>query len=107
MSLGPHTVTLLRAVTTADEYGNEGYDWDNPTRTEVHGCSVQPAGVDEYVVDREAVTVRLRAYMPGRVDVESTDRAEFDGHEYEIDGVEPWLFEPLGHTDILMRRVTG
>lgn len=108
MILGPHTVTLLRAEFKLDDYGNEGdRDWDNPIRTDVRGCSVQPAGVDEYVVDREAVTVRLKAYMPGRVDVESTDRAEFDGHEYVIDGVEPWLFEPLVHTDVLLRRVSG
>lgn len=109
MTLGPHTLVLLRAPFVTDAYGNEGTDrdWDAATRTTVEGCSVQPAGADEYVVDRESVTVRLRAFCPGLVDVESTDRAEFDAEQYYIDGVEPWRFEPLSHTDILLRRVEG
>jgi hypothetical protein len=109
MTLGPHTVTLLRAPFVTDAYGNEGTerDWAAPVRTDVPGCSVQPARSDEYVVDREAVIVRLRAFCPGLVDVESTDRAEFDGDTYYIDGVEPWRFEPLSHTDLLLRRVEG
>ena len=103
--LGPHTVTLLRADVTEDAYGNEGRDWDTAARTDVSGCSVQPAGADEYTVDRESVVVRLRAFLPGLPDVESTDRAEYAGDVYYIDGVEPWAFEPLSHTDILLRRV--
>lgn len=107
MTLGPHTLTLLRAPVTTDAYRNEVRDWDNPVRTLVSGCSVQPAGSDEYVVDRESVTVRLRAFLPGLPDVDATDRAEFDGDTYYIDGVEPWGFEPLSHTDLLLRRVSG
>lgn len=107
MTLGPHTLTLLRAPLVPDAYGNEGTDrdWENPARTDVEGCSVQPAGADEYTIDREAVTVRLRAFCPGMVDVESTDRAEFNGDVYYIDGVEPWDFPGLEHTDLLLRRV--
>lgn len=107
MSLGPHTVTLLRAGTSADAYGNEVRDWSTPVRTRVDGCSVQPAGADEYTLDREAVTVRLRVFMPGRVDVAATDRAEYEGVQYVIDGVEPWHFPPLEHTDLLIRRSEG
>ena len=110
MTLGPHTLTVLRAPVATDAYGNEGErDWSEPanlTRTDVTGCSVQPAGSDEYTVDRESVIVRLRAFMPGLVDVESTDRAEFNGDTYYIDGVEPWDFPALAHTDLLLRRVT-
>jgi hypothetical protein len=108
MILGPHTLTLLRAPVATDAYGNEGErDWASPVRTDFEGCSVQPAGADEYTVDRESVTVRLRAFIPGLVDAESTDRAEFKGDTYYIDGVEPWDFEPLSHTDLLLRRVEG
>ncbi len=109
MSLGPHTLTLLRAGFVTDPYGNEGTerDWANATRTDVDGCSVQPAGADEYAVDREAVTVRYRAFLPGQVDVESTDRVEFKGESYDIDGVERWDFTPLGHTALILRRVEG
>lgn len=108
-ALGPHTVTLLRAPFIADPYGNEGTerDWDSATQTVLTGCSVQPAGSDEYVIDREAVTVRLKAYLPGLPDVESTDRAEWNGDQYVIDGVEPWRFPPMEHTDILLRRSEG
>ena len=105
-NLGPHTVTLLRSSTlTEDAYGNEERDWSNPARTDYTGCSVQPAGADEYTVDRESVIVRLRAFIPGVVDALSTDRAEYAGDVYYIDGVEPWAFEPLSHTDLLLRRV--
>ena len=106
MNLGPHTLTLLRAPLTEDAYGNEERDWDNATGTDYTGCSVQPAGADEYTVDRESVIVRLRAFIPGLVDAESTDRARFKGDTYYVDGVEPWDFEPLAHTDLLLRRVT-
>lgn len=107
MSLGPHILTLLRASVVEDRYGNETRDWDSPpTRTDVTGCSVQPAGSDEYTVDAERVIVRLRAFCPGIVDVESTDRAEYMGDTYDIDGVEPWNFPQLAHTDILLRKVT-
>lgn len=107
MSLGPHTLTLLRAPVGEDEYGNEERDWENPTRTDVTGCSVQPAGADEYTVDREAFIVRLKAFCPGVVDVESTDRAEFLGDQYVIDGVEPWHFAQLPHTDLILRKSEG
>ena len=84
MNLGPHTVTLLRAPVGTDAYGNEGErDWSaDPTRTDVTGCSVQPAGSDEYNVDRESVVQRFRAFLPGLPDVESTDRAEYAGDVY-------------------------
>lgn len=110
MSLGPHTITLLLdpPVITADRYGNEGNDWASATRDPVEGCSVQPAGSDEYVVDREAVTIRYRAFLPVVRTIDSSRaRAEWKGDQYEIDGVEVWDFDPLGHTDILMRKVTG
>lgn len=108
MNLGPHTVTLLRAPLTTDAYNNDVPDWDNVASEDVTGCSVQPAGADEYTVDREAVVVRLRAFLPGVHDVDSaTARAQWLGDTYEIDGVEPWVFEPLSHTDLLLRKVTG
>lgn len=105
MNLGPHTLNLLRAPVSEDIYGNETRDWDNAAEATVTGCSVQPAGADEYVIDREAVVVRLRAFLPGNPDVQSTDRARFGDDVYYIDGVEPWLFAQLPHTDLLLRRV--
>lgn len=119
MNLGPHTLTLLRAPLAEDAYGSETRDWDNAARTPWEGCSVQPTGADEYVVDREAVIVRYRAFCPGSKDIAdpdttkplspavSTDRAEWKGEQYFIDGAEFWDFDPLGHTDLLLRRVEG
>ena len=105
-SLGPHTLVPLTAEITEDEYGNDERDWDNPDRGDpIEGCSVQPAGADEYVIDREAVVVRYRAYMPGLQAIESTQRVEWQGVQYVIDGVEPWAFAQLPHTDLLLRRV--
>ena len=110
MSLGPHTVTLLRdAPAQTDEYGNEsGRDWANATRTDVTGCSVQGPNPSEYQIDREAVVTRYTVYLPGLYDIDSAAaRAEWKGKQYEIDSAGEWDFEPLAHTVLLMRRVTG
>lgn len=119
--LGPHTLTVLRAPFKTDTYGNDDIerDWDAATRTDWEGCSVQPTGADEYVVDREAVVVRYRAFCPGSKPIPSpvegeepspavsTDRVEWKGEQYYVDGAEFWDFEPLGHTDLLLRKVAG
>lgn len=104
--LGPHTVTVLRGTSAPSEYGNTtSTDWSNPTRTEVPGCSVQPAPATAYTVDRDTFTTRHQVYMPPDTDVRSNDRVEWRGDTYDVDGdVLRWDFPGLSHLVVNLRR---
>lgn len=110
VALGVHTVTVLRATTTEDDYGNPVRNWGSATQTTVAGCSVQPVqsmGMDpgEVTVNRQTTISRWRLYAPDGTDVQSTDRVRWDGDVYDVDG-EPqrWDFPPLSHVTALLRR---
>lgn len=104
--LGPHTITVLRAATTASDYGNRPVlDWANTTSTQVAGCSVQPAPASANTVDRDAFITRLQAYVPADTDLRSTDRVVWGGNTYDVDGdVLRWDFDPLSHLVVNLRR---
>ena len=97
MNLGSHTVTLLRAAETENEYGNTERDWVNATRTAVSGCSVQPVQGDEATVGRDTIVSRWRLFAPADADIIATDRVEYDGAVYDVDG------EVHGHTPVRVR----
>lgn len=101
-TLGPHVITVVRPGSKASDYGTGTVpDWDNATRTDYAGCSVQPAVGDEYTVDRDNTTTRWQAWAPGGCDVTGGDRVEFDGGTYEVDGQpQRWGFPPLDHVVI-------
>lgn len=107
MILGPHTVTVLRAETTEDEYGNPVRGWDAAGETEVRGCSVQPELGPEVTVGRDTIVPRWRLYAPDGTDLLGSDRVRFDGNTYEVDG-EPqrWDFPPLSHIVALLQRAS-
>jgi hypothetical protein len=106
MRLGPHTITVLRPGQVAADYGNRTtLDWSNPARTEVSGCSVQPAPSDEFTVDRDTFITRWQVFAPDTADVRATDRIEWNGHTYDVDGdVLRWSYPPLSHVVINLRR---
>lgn len=105
-TLGPHTITVLRATEKPSDYGNTTeLDWTNPTRTDVDGCSVQPASSDEFTIDRDTFITRLVVYTPSDVDVRASDRVEWQSETYDIDGdVLRWEFGALAHVVINIRR---
>jgi hypothetical protein len=107
------TVTVLRAGTTVDRYGDTVLDWDNPTETEVEHCKVNPAaGQDDpgRLDDRAGLTKRWVMSAPRHVDIRSTDRIRWSGIDFEIEGeVLPWD-SPYGgasHLLIQLVRVEG
>jgi hypothetical protein len=106
MILGPHTVVVVRAGTSAeDEYGNEIPGWNDPTETTVTGCSVQPVVGTENLSGRDTVVSRWQLFAPDGTDLLATDRVEWDGDTYEVDGeVQRWGFPPLSHLVALLRR---
>jgi hypothetical protein len=106
MKLGPHTITLLRAAEQPSDYGNTStLDWSNATRTDVAGCSVQPSSSSEFTIDRDTFITRFVVYAPASTDVRASDRVEWDGSTYDIDGdVLRWTFGALSHVVINLSR---
>lgn len=109
MKLGPHTITVLRAAQREPEYGTRPeLDWSNPTRTDVHACSVQPMPSPEYAIDRDAVLTHWIVYAPPLVDISALDRIEWSGDVYDIDGdVLRWEFGALSHLVFNLRKSEG
>jgi hypothetical protein len=103
--LGDHVVVVRRATTTEDPYGNQSRDWTRASATRVEGCSVQPVLGAEQTVGRETVVSRWQLFAPDHIDLLATDRVEWDGGTYEVDG-EPqrWDFPPSSHVTALLRR---
>jgi len=105
MILGPHTITIRRATTADDGYGNAEPDWDNATATAVPGCSVQPLAGTELLQGRDTVVTRWTVWAPPETDLVATDRVEWAGETYDVDGdVQRWDFPPLSHLVALLRR---
>lgn len=106
MKFGNHTVVRVRPALVPSDYGTGMVaDWSDTDRKTIKGCSVQPAPADEFTVDRDSVTTRWQAWLPHPADVEATDRIEWNGDTYEVDG-EPlvWDFPPLHHTVVNLQR---
>jgi hypothetical protein len=109
MNLGTQTIVRKRAGVTQGDYGNASSDWGNPESLTIAGCSVQPAAGSELVDNREAITTMLIVYAPITADVIDTDRVEYAGTIYDIDGpVDVWAVgTPLDHKVIRLKRVSG
>lgn len=103
MILGQHVITVRRATTTEDEYGNPA-----PTGelvTTVEGCSVQALSGTEVTVGRDTIVSRWQVFAPPSADVTATDRVEWAGDTYEVDGeVQRMDFPPLSHLYFFLRR---
>jgi hypothetical protein len=106
------TVTLLRTeVTGRDRYGN---DILATVGTDVPGVAVWPRGARANGEDTEArdtVIIGLTALLPPGVAVKATDRLQWRGEEYEIDG-EPGLHRSYltgfaAGTEVALVRVVG
>lgn len=84
------SVTVVRAGTLEDEYGNTRPDWgDAAERIPVDRVNVQPSGGSSEDTDDKQVTVTgwLLISAPGTMpDLRETDRIEFDGMQLEVVG---------------------
>lgn len=106
------TVTVRRAATTTDRYGNTVRDWTSVTDTDVDGCAVAPNGAPETTSDgREAAVERLTIYMPVGSDVEATDRVVVRGDVYDVDSEPSAWTSPYSGTargvEVTARRSQG
>lgn len=84
--IGRKTITVQRAPLVTNDYGDQVRDWSNPVETVVKGCDVQPGTTQEYLINRDQVTVAWTVYAPPGTDVTEYDRVVFNGTAYEVDG---------------------
>lgn len=82
MILGSDTVTVLRGRTRNTSGDLVGDD----TSTEVTGCSVQPSGATESTDRGELLITNATAYLPPGTDILPTDRVQWLGDVYAVNG---------------------
>lgn len=106
MKLGDVTVVVLRAPHGADDpYGNSEPDWSAATSTQVPGCNVQPLSVTEVTVGRETLVSRWQLFAPPDTDLLATDRVQYDGATYEVDGeAQRWGTGARGYVTAVLRK---
>jgi hypothetical protein len=107
MTLGPHTITVVRpvGVKPADYGTGTEPDWSAATSTPVGGCSVQPTPAPAYTIDQDSYQSRWTVWAPISTEVASGDRVVWDGQTYDVDGeVMTWEFGRLSHLVINLRR---
>lgn len=85
-SFWTQSITRLRPGKKV-ERGSTIFDWNDPDRLDIAGCSVQPASTGLSQDGRVlGVTDGLTVYAPEDADVQAGDRIEFGGAVYEING---------------------
>jgi hypothetical protein len=101
-------VYRLRGTEVTDEWQGKTFDWSNPDRKKITGCTFQPLVGDEFNEGRDAIVTRWEWFGPPNADVLSTDRIEFEGIAYDVDGS---VGAPKGlgldHKHAVCRRVDG
>lgn len=84
------SVVRRRAPLIAGGYGTQVRDWPNATSV-TYPAEVQPVSSTEDVVDQQRTITRWRLWLAPTDDLAATDRIEWDGGTYEVDGdVERW-----------------
>lgn len=90
-----------------DPYGNPVGDWEDPTSV-TYPAEVQPLSATEDVVDQQRTDTRWRLWLGPTADLLATDRVEWDGQMYEIEGdVERWKQRgTLHHLKAILVKIT-
>lgn len=108
------TAVRVRAGTKVDRGGNTVPDWSNPDRLAVTGLNVQPTSQSEDVDEQRSAAItgyRVQSVEGTAPDIKSTDRIEWAGQIFEVDGeVAAWpgLFtDAVHHIEFVMVRATG
>lgn len=100
-------VVRRRAALVSSGYGNQAPDWPNATSV-TYPAEVQPISSTEDVVDQDRTVTRWRLFLDSAADVVATDRIEWDGNTYQVDGdVERWKRRGiLHHLEAVLLKVT-
>ncbi len=81
----PDRVVRRRAALVAGPYNRQVRDWPNAS-TLVLSANVQPGASSEDVVRQQRTETFARFFLPLGSDVVPTDRVEWRGDTYEVDG---------------------
>lgn len=103
------SVTRRRAPLTSAGYGNQTRDWTTAT-SQAYPAWVSVVSSTEEVVGQPRTLTRWKCTVGPDADLAATDRIEWDGSTYEIDGDVERHKGPRGlhhQTVILMRAATG
>lgn len=108
------TLVRVRAPLVEDDYGDPVRDWAAAERAPLPGWRVQPMqGSRVNVADtlpRDGLDRQRRAFGPPGADVLTTDRIEWQGVTWTIDGdVDHWRSPTgrLAHTELILARMEG
>lgn len=86
----PESVKVVRAPVVDSGYGSLERDWDNATRTAVaFGVIVQASeSTEDFTVGRSPVITHMRLITPPGKDIDllRTDRVEWGGADWDVDG---------------------
>lgn len=103
------TITRRRAPLVTAGYGNQSRNWAAAT-SQAYPARVSPVSSTEDVVDQPRTLTRWKCTVGPDADLAATDRIEWDGATYEVDGeveVHKGRRGPHHKTAILMRVATG
>lgn len=104
-----HTVTIVRAGTLTDGYGDTVADWSTATSTSAK-ARVAHRSSDEELGERDARLSEWVAYFETGTDVTATDRIEWDGRTFEVVGPPnpaPARSSTAHHIEANLREVLG
>lgn len=86
-------------------------DWDNATKVDIKGCSMQPASTSLTEDGRVmGISDTYTLFAPPDADIEAGDQIEFHGKVFEIDGdvrIQPSATGRLDHLNITLKRYQG
>ena len=109
LSFWTQSIIRVRPTTTKSR-GSTIYDWSEPDRLEIYGCSVQPSSTSLTQDGRvQGISDGLTVYAPLDADVRAGDRIEFGGNTYTING-DPLIWPGAGklaHIQLNLMRWRG
>lgn len=109
LSFWTQSIIRVRPTTTTSR-GSTIYDWSEPDRLEIPGCSVQPSSTSLTQDGRvQGISDGLTVYAPLDADVRAGDRIEFGGNTYTING-DPLIWPGAGrlaHIQLNLMRWRG
>ena len=108
------TAVRVRAGVKTDRGGNTVPDWSNPDRLTIEGLNVQPTSQSEDADEQRNAAItgyRVQSTEGTAPDIKATDRVEWAGQSFEVDGevaIWPDLFaDTVHHIEFVMVRATG
>lgn len=102
------TVTLVRAGSTTNRYGDAEKNWATATRTTAKGWVSQQSHAEDRD-QREAQVSGWVLFLAADADVTGLDRVELNDLTFEVDGPPLPAYRPQGlhHYEVPLRRVEG